>query len=416
MAVVGKGLIGAACARHLSLMCKAKVVLVGPDEPTDWQSHNGVFASSYDSGRITRVLDTDKIWGLLAKRSIERYADIEKQSGLSLFHPVGCMKVVPDNSWGENYLSVNETVGKLLGATFRRLPWVALQDEFPNFQFNQRSIAILETQSAGWIDPRKLVIAQTCVAEQQGVQVLKETVVDKIDTGGAVELRTDRGTTFSAGRIIICAGAFSNFHSLTSRKLKLILTAETTALATVSAEHGHAMSDTPALIWFLENQPFHYIYLMPPIMYPDGHYYLKIGGDLETDHTFNDLDSLKNWFHSNGGAQAANLLRSILQNLLPRLRAESWSSKPCVITKTVTERPYIGRIDERTYVATGGCGAAAKSSDEIGRLGALCLINQAADLNFEKAYDESYSKDEFEVVFEDTPNAAIVAPKRKFHF
>jgi sarcosine oxidase len=40
--VVGKGMMGAAAARHLALS-GAKVALIGPDEPTDWANHTGVF-------------------------------------------------------------------------------------------------------------------------------------------------------------------------------------------------------------------------------------------------------------------------------------------------------------------------------------------------------------------------------------
>lgn len=48
--VVGKGMMGAAAARYLALS-GARVALVGPDEPADRTTHDGVFASHYDNGR-----------------------------------------------------------------------------------------------------------------------------------------------------------------------------------------------------------------------------------------------------------------------------------------------------------------------------------------------------------------------------
>jgi glycine/D-amino acid oxidase-like deaminating enzyme len=51
--VVGKGLMGAAAAQHLSVH-SSSIVLIGPDEPPNWASHVGVFGSHYDEGR--RVL------------------------------------------------------------------------------------------------------------------------------------------------------------------------------------------------------------------------------------------------------------------------------------------------------------------------------------------------------------------------
>ena len=51
----------------------------------------------------------------------------------------------------------------------------------------------------------------------------------------------------------------------------------------------------------------------------------------------------------------------------------------CAVSKTPTELPYIDMVDERIGVATGGNGLAAKSGDEIGRLGALTLLEAAWD-------------------------------------
>jgi sarcosine oxidase len=53
--VIGKGLLGAAAARHLSTTSQC-VALIGPDEPPDRASHQDLW-QSYDEGRITRILD-----------------------------------------------------------------------------------------------------------------------------------------------------------------------------------------------------------------------------------------------------------------------------------------------------------------------------------------------------------------------
>ena len=38
---------------------------------------------------------------------------------------------------------------------------------------------------------------------------------------------------------------------------------------------------------------------------------------------------------------------------------------------TVHGYPYVDQLDEGLFVCAGGCGSAAKSSDEIGHMGAL---------------------------------------------
>src|SRR3546814_17887335 len=83
--VIGRGLIGSAAGRHLADLTDG-VALLGPDEPADRAAHAGVFASHYDKGRMTRVVDSDPAWEVTAKRSIYRYAEIEERSGIRL-HP-----------------------------------------------------------------------------------------------------------------------------------------------------------------------------------------------------------------------------------------------------------------------------------------------------------------------------------------
>lgn len=55
-AVIGKGMIGTAIARYLSQSSDS--VVMGPHEPKNFATHEGVLASHYDSGRITRRLLT----------------------------------------------------------------------------------------------------------------------------------------------------------------------------------------------------------------------------------------------------------------------------------------------------------------------------------------------------------------------
>ncbi len=88
--VIGKGMMGVAAARHLAL-AGARVALIGPDEPRDWEAHPGVFASHYDNGRITRTIDPSADWARLARRSIERYGEIESRSGIRFYTEAGCL-------------------------------------------------------------------------------------------------------------------------------------------------------------------------------------------------------------------------------------------------------------------------------------------------------------------------------------
>ena len=50
IAVIGRGLIGSAAARHLA-EAGHRVVLIGPDEPVDRRTSPGPFCSHPDEGR-----------------------------------------------------------------------------------------------------------------------------------------------------------------------------------------------------------------------------------------------------------------------------------------------------------------------------------------------------------------------------
>ena len=69
VAVVGRGLIGSAAARHLA-ESGMQVVVIGPDEPADRRLSLGPFCSHPDEGRITRVAGRTPIWSQMAARSI----------------------------------------------------------------------------------------------------------------------------------------------------------------------------------------------------------------------------------------------------------------------------------------------------------------------------------------------------------
>jgi sarcosine oxidase len=390
--IVGNGLIGCASARHMGQHA-SETVLVGPDEPADWTAHHGVFASHYDSGRITRVLDTDDVWGLLAQRSINRYRDLEKESGIDFAHMVGCLKAVPDTDWGRNYVEANAAVGKKLNVDFEKVSVNRLQALFPYLRFPSSTIGILERSTAGWIDPRKMLKAQNTVAEKSGVRIYRETVVKTELVDNGVLATTDSGREIRAEKVLLAAGAFSNFNDLTKKQVQITVRAETTVMGEVS--NAHMLEDMPSLIYFMpDNKISGYVYMVPPVVYPDGRCLIKIGGDSERNHTFLNLPSITEWFHSEGGEVTQREFKRVLQELIPEQKFLSWSSKPCVITDTATERPYIGHLDQNIFVATGGCGAAAKSADEIGRLAALSLTNTV--------FDRSYPDDAFQVVTSDS--------------
>jgi glycine/D-amino acid oxidase-like deaminating enzyme len=108
--IIGAGMVGSAAARHaLAMRPGSKILLLGPAEHEDKNESAATRGSNNDTasnnernewhpseahchgdeGRITRRLDPDRVWATVAARSIDRYASLEEQSGVTFHTPCG---------------------------------------------------------------------------------------------------------------------------------------------------------------------------------------------------------------------------------------------------------------------------------------------------------------------------------------
>lgn len=376
VAVVGNGMFGAAASRHLSAR-GLKVVAVGPSEPVDWQTHAGVFASHYDQARITRVIDADPVWAQLAARSIAVYPEIAEKSGITFHYRSGGVWIYPDIPAANARLQQAEAAGRTFGAEFDRLTADAAMQQFPFLYAEPGSNVLWERGAAGHINPRSLVQAQLVVAAQQGATIVRETVTAYTQRNGVVELTTAAGQQIKAQKILIANGSYANH--LLPRPLAMQLKARTVLLAELDAAEAERLQAFTTMIWWLPDNPvLDSVYSTPAVRYADGKLCIKIGGSKHTPILLEKPEDFRRWFQGAGDPEELAALREVLETLLPGLRATSYSAKPCVVAYTAHNRPYIDCVEpDHVYLATGGCGAGAKSCDEIGRVAAL-LVEQGA--------------------------------------
>ncbi|ODR88214.1 NAD(P)/FAD-dependent oxidoreductase [Sinorhizobium alkalisoli] len=369
--VVGKGMMGAAAARHLSL-AGASVALVGPDEPEDWASHGGVFASHYDNARITRTIDADPVWARLARRSIDRYPEIADASGMDFYFESGCLIAAPAPGGDFDYLEKVERARDRLGVEAPLIGGGALAKRFPWFRFAAGHAGVHEASGAGYINPRALVRAQTKAAERQGARIIRSEVVSVSEEVEQVVVATADGRAIRAGRVLVAAGGFSLSTALLARPIDLDVKARSVLFAEVGEDDLPGFEGMPSLIVAAPEQEKSY-YLLPPVAYADGKHYIKIGGD-PTDRVLAGEPAVRDWFRSGGSAEAASHMDGLLSEVMPRFKPVSTHFSPCVTSFTRHGYPYIGFASERVAVLTGGNGQAAKSSDEIGKLGAMLAM------------------------------------------
>ncbi|MDR7029888.1 NAD(P)/FAD-dependent oxidoreductase [Rhizobium rosettiformans] len=388
--VVGRGMMGAAAARYLALQGEG-VAVIGPDEPTDWSNHHGVFASHYDEARITRTIDSDPIWARLANRSIARYGEIAAESGIDFYSEVGCLIVGPKRGGQDPYVGLVEAAAHQLGVSVEMLSDAALKSRFRYFDFGSDCEGVYEEKNAGYVNPRRLVEAQSLLAGKAGARVIRRTAVSVREEGGLAIVTTDDGAVYTAERVLVAAGGFSINENLVPRPLDLKVYGRTVAFFEIPEEDLAAYTGMPSLI-HQPDDPTDHIYLLPPVRYPDGKTYLKIGGDPD-DLQLETEPEIRAWFRRGGRLTTRDHLRRIISDLVPTLADAPISMAACVTSFTPENYPAIGFASDHIAVLTGGCGAAAKSSDEIGRLGAEFIQHG-------RIIDEAYG-DVFRPVFRD---------------
>ncbi len=371
IAVVGAGMFGSAAARHLSADADG-IALIGPDEPPRRRTHQGVFASHYDATRLVRIADPDLIWATLAKRSIGRFRAIERASGISFYREIGYMMVTP-GALGTDWFDfpAMRAVADDLDVTLDELTGADLETRFPALRFTPGSGALLQSRDAGMIDPRKLVQAQQTLARAQGTTIIRAEVGDIRRVGDQIEIRAASGEAFRANRVLVATGASTNACDLLGRPLDITVRAAMTMQAEVSPETRlaiptilYAKTDGVAPFWGL---------LMPPVTYPDGRRYVKTMDDHYGSRALESYDDLGEWNRGAGHRDHAHVLQRALREVAPSLDIRSTRFTPCPIADTATSYPYVDLVTDRLGVVMGGNGKAAKSSDEIGRLGAALI-------------------------------------------
>ncbi|EJC80319.1 glycine/D-amino acid oxidase, deaminating [Rhizobium leguminosarum bv. trifolii WSM2297] len=368
--IIGGGMMGAAAARHLSSMADG-IALIGPREPEERKTHHGIFASHYDEARITRTFDGDLAWGSFAARALDRYRDIEARSGIAFYSEVGCLFAGPTPKDEQDYINRALTVSRTLGSDIETIAPSDLRQRFSYLAVDPEFTGYFERKRAGHINPRALVRAQARLAEQDGVSLIEAIATSVRDAGSHVEV-TAGGRSYSAERVLVAAGGFSNFHALLPRPVDTRVMARTVAFYEIGEREMAIFGDMPSTIVLGDREEDH-IYILPPVPYPDGKTYLKLGGDTEM-LSFRELDDVGAWFRSDGSVAEREHLSHIALELMPALAGCPVTSGPCVANFTPTGYPYAGFTQSpRIAVLTGGNFVAAKSSDELGRLGAVLL-------------------------------------------
>lgn len=363
VAVVGLGLFGSAAVRHLA-RAGAAVVGIGPGEPEVVETHDGVFASHYDSGRITRRIDPDPVWETLARRAIAEYPTIADDGGVDFHRPVGLLWVDQESKGAEAWSSRAES-GEIDGKPAK---FAERSGEFPYLAFPGDAWCAFEPGPAGHIDPRRMLTAQLAASRKAGATLLDDAVTARTESGGRHHVETSMFGTVVARNVVVATGAYTGRDHLLPRPLPTRVKTETIVLARLPRGAAEEFSGMPSVIFMIRDPDLEDIYVVPPVLYPDGHWYLKMGANTSADEFLGDASQIAHWMRAGDTSRQAAALTRAIRDMVPAGGFDAFIPKRCLITYTPGGRPYVDRVGPGLYVAAAGNGVGAKSSDAVGAL------------------------------------------------
>ncbi|KAL5004481.1 hypothetical protein ScPMuIL_017937 [Solemya velum] len=399
LCIVGAGLFGSAAARHAStLHPEWKICIIGPEEPKERSivHDRDIFGAHYDEGRIARCVDRSPVYTKFSQESIKRFAELEQASGIEFFTEVGNLLV---GSRGTDFIKEISSTIERDNIQCDQLSGNAMKKKFPFLNLPEEDIVFFEETNAGYISPRKMIDAQLSIASRNGCDIIRDIVktVNRIviTTGHVVELVTDRRTTYMARRVLLATGAFTTLRQLLGPNMQpdVRLMPISVAKVEISAEDAGRIRSMPTVIYFGKGNKGWWddipsdgrgrsgFYMLPPIRYPDGKYYLKLGNfpEFQGVDDIQTAADLKAWYCLKDETVLSRALGRLIQTLIPGVKMKSFKPDRCVIVETPTLRPYLDMLHSQLGLVTGGNGWAAKSSDEIGRLAVGMIMGGIED-------------------------------------
>jgi sarcosine oxidase len=356
--IVGNGMFGAAIARHLAP--HAKVTVVGPEVRADG---SGAYGAHHDEGRIIGDLGQDVVWSELNRRARDGMTELDP----TLITPCGAL--TPTRG-GPDYLTLAARIRERQSADIRTLTAAAAWADFPMARFGPGE-TILYQPAAGHFSPRRYVALAIQSAQGDGATIMSGAVRVLHASATGVEAELGDGRRLRAEAAIVASGAFAAGSDLLPVPVALRAKSEVYAMAELDDQQAAELDAMPCINRTIDQPELADLYVLPPICYPDGRTYLKLGANTMIDHWLPDPAAVRAWYDHGNDDGPLPALREALTGLLPGVRVRAWHTHRCADAYTAHRRPYIDILDPgRLTIALGGNGHGAQAADAVGHLAA----------------------------------------------
>jgi sarcosine oxidase len=371
--VIGNGLFGSATTRHLAErghdVLNIGAASSGPDvrgiPEAQWPTHR-VYSSHNDAARLTRLQDRDPAWADVTARAVDGYRRLEEASGITFFHDVGCLIVSRPGGDGVSADPIEVMNETGVGFTFYEPGDPTWRGIWPSINFPDTHYVAFESSPAGYIQPKRLIAAQNTLAERAGAAFLVDTVSGISRTDDRFSVKTASGDTHRGAKVVVCAGAFTNFNGMLPEPAPVSLKSEVVILGEVTEADALSLADSPTVKYLIDVSDLESIYMVPPVRYEDGRYYIKMGANTSLDQPMTELDKIQEWFNSDTDPEYLPIFEPALRSLWPTVEFVSVRTQPCLITYSPDRVPIIEHQGDGLFVATAGNGGGAKGSDAWG--------------------------------------------------
>jgi len=365
-------MFGSAAAKYLAMKNK-RVLMIAPMQ-SKYHAHN-------DQSRLYRFQesDVDGFWSIVSKSSISRYNLI----GGSFHSPVGYIGISIGNS-----------------------PWLrgqcnGIQELSPPFDqyginsslSSECSIKVFtQSENAGILDPIKLVNRQRHLFEENGGKILNATVDSVVEykDDGSVYVRTSDGKIIKGFTVLVCSGCMVNTIPIKVNDEALILVPDailkTQAVVLFEiAEDDVKKLPTQSMIFAgptkgeVKEDLYDSCYCVPPLKYPDGKFYLKIGHGKELELVIDSKDATKiRAWYDKGGSKDEEIMKTMTY-MFNKLFSHVTPLSAHIVNGGITVDtangiPNISMRSSRIGVCVGCNGYGAKGSDEVGKIAAEMML------------------------------------------
>lgn len=350
------------------------MTVVGPTEP---ESHAGArtpWSGHYDQGRIAAI-DAMYVPTVLGSRSMRRFAEIERASGITFTSAMPLLTTFPAErtaaaddsaaSW-RNLDGLLANVAEL-GGQVEVLAAEEVAARFPQLRIPATEVGALQ-EDAVLVNPRLITEAELLLAERAGATRLDDEVTVLEPRGPAWAARLRGGQHVVADRVVVAIGAYTNASGLLAPFLPGPLETTVFGATIVLLEvDGPRAADFPGYMFSSDHYGGGLV--TPPRRYPDGRWYLKCAGGELVDHPLGTAEEIDTWVRTGGSASEVDFFRDFVSQVLPDVRVTTALTKPCLPTFNASGLPYVDRVADGLVVATEG-ERGVMMADEIGRLAA----------------------------------------------